>query len=157
MRTLLFLFVLSAMLTACSSPVNLEKEKEMLLAIHKKGREKHFNLDAEAMGDGAVDSLITVYGGNVTRVTKEQVVSRFKRSFEGAEYSKWDDLEEPVVRISDDATLAWVIVRLEVQRTKRDSTGKTNPEAFIYAGITAYKKVNSDWTREANVSTFTEL
>jgi hypothetical protein len=145
--------------TGCASrnaDVDLRKEKEMLLAMHKKGRAAHFNLDAVAMASVAADSVITVYGGKIGRVTKEQTVARFTRSFEGAEYSKWDDLEEPIIRISDDGTLAWMITRLEVKRTKRDSTGKAVPEAFIYAGITTYKKTERGWVREANVSTFEE-
>jgi hypothetical protein len=74
--------------------------------------------------------------------------------FKDAKYSKWENMVEPIIRVSDDGTMGWIITRLDVKRTKKDSTGKEKPEGFIYSGIMTYKKIDGVWIKEANVSTF---
>lgn len=136
--------------------VDLEKEREALLAIHKKSREGDFNRNGSQLVDNSVDDFFFVNSGDVNRLTKQQRLQMYERSFDGATYSRWDDLEEPIIRISDDGTLAWMITRLEVARTKKDSTGIEHPEGFVYAGMMTFKKVDGEWVKEANVSTFRE-
>jgi hypothetical protein len=63
-------------------------------------------------------------------------------------------MEPPIVRISKDASMAWVIVRVKVRRTQKDISGKENETKFIYAGIMTYEKQNNKWMAIANVSTF---
>ena len=53
-----------------------------------------------------------------------------------------------------DASMAWIIARLKVLRTQRDSSGSGREEQFVYVGIMTYEKVNARCMKVANVSTF---
>jgi hypothetical protein len=66
-------------------------------------------------------------------------------------------MEAPIVRVSKDASMAWVIVRVKVRRTQKDVSGKETETKFIYPGNMTYEKQNNKWTTIANVSTFEEL
>ncbi|HMW01195.1 MAG TPA: hypothetical protein PKE58_13750, partial [Acidobacteriota bacterium] len=58
------------------------------------------------------------------------------------------------VRVSNDASLAWMIVRTRVRRTQKQADGSDKERSFVYAGIMTYEKKKGKWVRVANVSTF---
>lgn len=66
-------------------------------------------------------------------------------------YHEWDDLEPAIVRVSNDASMAWMIVRTKVRRTQKNRTGQKNEESFVYAGI--LREARRKWKRVANVTT----
>lgn len=68
-----------------------------------------------------------------------------------ATYDEWDDVEPPLVRISDDGTLAWMIIYVRVRRTKGDRELR-----FTYAGIETYEKRDGRWLKVVEVGTFKE-
>ena len=80
--------------------------------------------------------------------------AKIAKYFEGAHYEAWDDLEPPIVRISEDGSMAWVVSRLQVKRTQRPPSGEAREQSFVYAGIMLYEKRDGRWVCVANVSTF---
>jgi hypothetical protein len=154
---LVFCIVVS-LVAACeniadSQSVELESEKQALLDMHMADRQAHFDTDATALFENSLDTFIWVGNAQIIRISKADATQRFEENFSGATYSSWDSLDEPIIRISDDGTLAWMITKLEVRRTKKDASGEEVPEGFTYAGIMTYKKVGGKWLKEANVST----
>lgn len=134
---------------------DLEKEINELLKIHKQGREAHFKTNVDLLlSDHPADGFISVTQGKIFRVTKDQSRERFESYFKGAQYYEWDDLEPPIIRVSKDGSLAWVITRLKVRRTQKDSSGTVQEQKFVYAGIMTYEKKDGKWIKTANVSTF---
>lgn len=133
--------------------VDLEKEKAELLDIHKADRRAHFNTDVELLLSRSPDEFITVSRGKIHREKRAASKAMFESYFKGAKYYEWDDLEPPIIRVSDDASMAWMIVRTKVRRTQKDSTGKEKEESFVYAGIMTYEKHDRKWRRVANVTT----
>jgi hypothetical protein len=80
----------------------------------------------------------------------------FNAYFNNAKYYEWDDLETPIISISNDASIAWMIVRTRVRRTQKSDSGEVRDTSFVYAGIMTYEKRQGKWLRIANVSTFEE-
>jgi len=156
MRILPFLLLaLPAMAEEKPRPVDLEEEKKELLELHRKDRRAHFENNAElALSDKVDHGFISVRNGAVTQRDKSDFQKRLESYFKNAKYYEWDDLEPPIVRISDDGSMAWMIVRVRVRRTQQNSSGAAIEEKFIYAGISAYEKRSGKWLQVANVSTF---
>lgn len=132
----------------------IEKARQELLAIHAGDRRAHFSTDADALLAYHPDTFINVRDGAIRRMPRETILENFKNYFENAEYHEWDDLEPPIVRIADDASIGWMIVRTRSRRKKIDDTGNAQQEEFVYAGIMTYEKRDGRWIRTANVSTF---
>lgn len=139
------------------SGVDLEKEKTELLKIHQKDRQAHFETNPELLVSNHPDTgFISVRNGTIGQISKDDLKKVFENNFKSAKYYEWDDLEPPIIRISGDGNMAWMIVRLRVRRTKTDAAGKDKEEKFIYSGIMTYEKRNEKWIKIANVSTFQE-
>jgi len=154
MLILVVLFLVTSPLAQVQSTVDLEKEKAELLRLHQSNREAHFKTDVDLLQQRSPEEMISVSEGKIRRTSKTDQRKFFSDYFRGAKYYEWDDLEEPIIRISKDANMAWMIVRVKVRRVQKDDAGQEREQKFIYAGITTYEKVNGKWMRVANVSTF---
>ena len=152
--TLTLLFVALAAGAQAQATANLEKEKAELLRLHKAAREAHFKTDAELLLENSPEEMISVSRGKINRSGKAAGLKVFTEYFRGAKYYEWDDVEEPIIRVSKDGSMAWMITRIRVRRVQRDAAGAEQEERFVYAGIMTYEKRDGRWVRVANVSTF---
>jgi hypothetical protein len=138
----------------CARGADLDAEAASLLAEHRAARDAHFRTDVDLLLASAGDSFVTVSAGKIHRVTRDEERAQFTSYFRNATYYEWDDLEPPIVRVSGDASMAWMIVRTRVRRSQRLPGGDSRDERFVYAGIMTYEKKDGRWVRVANVSTF---
>jgi hypothetical protein len=152
--SLLLLLISSASSAPTGMTADPEKEKAELLRLHRADREAHFKTDADMLTSRSAEVLISVSRGKVHRSGREEVRKQFVEYFRGAKYYEWDDLEEPLIRVSEDASMAWMITRTRVRRVQKDAAGAEREERFVYAGLTTYEKRGGRWTRVANASTF---
>jgi hypothetical protein len=136
------------------SSADLTREHAELSRLHAADREAHFRTDVDLLLHRSVERMISVSEGEIRQAGKADRRRSLTEYFRDARYSAWDDLEAPIIHISKDASMAWIITRLKVQRTQQDSSGSEREEQFVYAGIMTYEKVNGKWMKVANVSTF---
>ena len=151
--TLVLFFIPATAFAQAQPPVDLEKEKAELLRLHRSGREAHFKTDVELLLANSPEEYVGVRAGKISRSTKAGARKMFTEYFREAKYYEWDDLEEPVIRVSKDASMAWMITRIRVRRVQKDAAGAEREEKFVYAGIMTYEKRDGRWVRVANVST----
>jgi hypothetical protein len=151
--TLILLFFAGAVCAGAQPSPNLEKEKAELLRLHKSDREAHFKTDVDLLLENAPEEFISVSRGKISRSSKEDARKMFTGYFRDAKYYEWDDVEEPIIRISNDASMAWMITRTRIRRVQKNASGEKEEKA-VYAGIMTYEKRDGRWVRVANVSTF---
>jgi hypothetical protein len=153
----LLLFVACAVSANAEPSPDLEKEKAELLRIHKSDHEAHFNTDVDAVLENSPEEFISVGRGKINRTSKEDARKMFTGYFHDAKYYEWGDVQQPIIRISNDASMAWMITRTRVRRVQKKADGAEQEEKFIYAGIMTYEKRDGRWVRVANVSTAEQL
>ena len=153
----LLLFVACAASASAEPSADLEKEKAELLRIHKSDREAHFKTDVDRLLENSPEEIISVGRGKINRSSKDDARKMFTGYFRDAKYYEWDDMEEPIIHISNDASMAWMITRTRVRRVQKKADGAEQEEKFVYAGIMTYEKRDGRWVRVANVSTVEQL
>ena len=131
-----------------------ESDAAELLKLHQAGRQAHFRTDVDLLLADQPDEFISVRSGKISRSKKAETRKMFEEYFKGAHYYEWDDLEPPIIRVSRDGSMGWIITRVKVRRTQKDSSGAEKEEKFVYAGIMTYEKRDGKWIKVANVSTF---
>ena len=152
--TPILLFITWATCASAHPSPDLEKEKAELLRLHQSDREAHFKTDVDALLANSPDEMISVSRGKISRPSKDDARKMFTGYFRDAKYHEWDDVEEPIIRVSNDASMAWMITRTRVRRVQKNAAGEEKEEKFVYAGIMTYEKRDGRWVRVANVSTF---
>jgi hypothetical protein len=138
----------------CREQPDLEKDKAELLELHRLARQAHFNRDAGAVAATLAPEMVSVRGGEVWTATQEENRRRFERYFAKSNFAEWDDLMPPVIHISPNGQMAWMVVRMKVKYDWPDSTGKKFPEEYICAWLSVYEKQEGKWKHVANASTF---
>jgi len=134
--------------------VNIEREVQALLEMHAESRSAHFATDVEAAIANWTEEQVIGRDGAVRRMGKDDVRQTMTGYFAGATFHEWDDIEPPIVKVSGDASIAWMITNTKVRLTKTGEDGSEFEMAFVYAGILTFERRDGRWVRTTNVSTF---
>jgi hypothetical protein len=133
---------------------DIEKAKQELLAIHASHRQSHVDTNPGALIANQAETYTYVRDGAIYHSSRAASLEQFEKYFKNATYYEWDNLEAPIVQVSQDASLAWMITRTKVRRTQVDESGQQHEQEFVYAGVMMYEKRDGEWIYTANVSTF---
>lgn len=138
-------------LAACAQEPLAEHEAR-LLAMHEAVLEAHRANDVAAWMALEGEDYVSANGGTISFPTAAEREAMRAPYLASASFEVYRDLRAPVVRISDDATLGWVIVEVEVRGTQRAEDGTTVPVDAIWAWIELYERVGGAWRMTGNVS-----
>lgn len=137
---------------ACTKP-DMEKEKKELLTLHERQRIAHLEENIDLFAREQADTLLFIRNGELGYRTKQQMRENFKRYFDRVEFIKWDDIAEPIIEISDDASMANTFVQKIVILTYQGDQGQTVLDTTHFAWTTTYRKSGEEWRLIATTST----
>lgn len=108
MKTHISLLFLAILISSCNNETQFDitKEKQAILKIHNEQREIHFKKDSIAFANQLSNNFISVNRGKITTSTKKENITRYNSYFSSVEFVKWDDVSEPIIRFSDDGSIA---------------------------------------------------
>jgi hypothetical protein len=110
------------------SSLDLAAEEAALRRLQEEAREAHFGTDAALLLSHDAEPVLFVRDGAIVPMSRAELTSIYTEDMRGATYHEWDYLEDPIVRIADDASMAWVITRRKVRRTKRQADGSSEEQ-----------------------------
>ena len=152
----LFLFItISLIFVSCSSEekFNESAERQKILEIHNLQREYHFNNKPEEFVSLFSGNFISVNGGEISTPGKEESIQRFKNYFNSVKFIKWDDITPPVIKFSDDGTMAYSVVNKEVILENINNDDNPGKSRTIFSWVTIYKKYGEKWKIDFVAST----
>jgi len=148
--------LLSLLLVACASetPPSLAADEQQLLELHQAGLTAHLQSDIDALLAGQADDFVLVNRGEISSPTMDQ-----RREFLGpylaaTKFEFYGDAVAPIVKISRDGSLGWVIAKVEARGTSATSDGSDVGIEFVSAWIELYERRGNDWIAIGNVSSF---
>ncbi|MGH1366344.1 MAG: nuclear transport factor 2 family protein [Calditrichia bacterium] len=143
-------FVLSCQTSHSSS---IAEEKEQILKLHHAQRDYHFKKDSVAFANQLSDNFISVNRGVITTPKREETIARYNGYFSAVEFLKWDDVSDPIIRFSDDGSMAYTIVDKIVATTSPDEQGNNIEGSTHFAWTAIYRKHNGAWKIDCVTST----
>ena len=147
-----FVVLAAAALLGAPAAVDLEQEKRELLRLGDAARAAHMAYDAAALVAPHAEGFVSVSDGQVHRPSKVQSSAMFRRYFDGVVFRMWDDIAPPVVTLSDDATLATVLVQKRVRLTPKAAPDGPVTETD-WAWLETWRKQDGAWRMQMIVST----
>jgi hypothetical protein len=105
--------ILMAILVFCQGTHRSGREAELKAMKEVLRAEKQAHLDHD------VEQILALCGNVVIYIDRaeieirpaEQIRERFERYFSSTEILEWSDIEDPIIKVSDDGTLAVAIVK----------------------------------------------
>lgn len=120
-----------------------------LLALHELQRTAHFNRDAKLLVSILADDYSEISRGKISSPKKEDLIKRFQNYFDSVTFLVWDDLQTPVIKLSDDNSMAFVSVHKKVKL----KTSKQAEEETTYAWTAVFQKIGTEWKMSSMTST----
>lgn len=146
--------LLALFITSCSSnKANLAGEEKAITALLEQERKAHFERNADLFAGEFSDSMISVNRGVVKRTPPDTMRKSIQKYFGAVSFIKWDDLAKPIIRFSNDGSMAYAIVQKEVIVSYPDTSGGIFYDTSVYAWTSIYRKEAGAWKVEANTST----
>ena len=98
------------------------------------------------------DTVTHVKGGVVKKFVKAQKLERFTQYFGMVEFIKWEDTAPPVYYVSDDSSMASVLVQRRVElRVKNDTSNTIEKTDFAWTEL--WRKDQGQWRMHTNIFT----
>jgi len=123
-----------------------------MLRLHSEVLEAHRNDEVDRWLASESDEIIMVSRGEVLFPSKDERKPHIESYLKNTVFEQYEDLIEPIVRVSDDGTLGWLIAQVKIVGTRDNSDGETVPINSVWAWIELYEKKNGRWFRVGNVS-----
>ncbi|MEQ1832496.1 MAG: hypothetical protein ABL977_05525, partial [Candidatus Eisenbacteria bacterium] len=115
-------------------------DRLQLLVLHESALRAHRRGDVEELLAPEVDTQLVVTRGRITRPDRAARRERFGSYFASTKFRHYADADSPVVRVSDDGTLGWVVARVHAEGTQQGADGKPVPLDVTWGWIELYEK-----------------
>jgi hypothetical protein len=122
-----------------------------LLSMHDRILEAHRTNDLESWMSIEAADFVSINGGRVSLPTVQQRFTGRHAYLQASKFEIYQDRRPPVIRVSDDGTLGWVIAEVEVKGVETGN-GETKSFHDIWAWVELYQKVNGQWKMVGNAS-----
>ncbi|SDE59844.1 hypothetical protein [Kordiimonas lacus] len=139
------------LLSGQASSQQAPSDEAALLAMHQEILDAHKNIGLEAWLAKGVDPFVSANRGVISYPTKEARTDMFRGYIGSTDFEYYRDMVPPVVKVSADGTLGWVIVQVEAKGVRAGQVFE-----FQSAWIELYEKQQGGWANVGNVSNFKE-
>ncbi|MCF6130484.1 hypothetical protein L1S35_12430 [Flavobacterium sp. AS60] len=136
-----------------SDKFDLESETKEILKAEAKAREYHFKKNVKALLGGFSKDFISINNGKIEKPTYDESFKKFDSYFKSVEFIKWDNNLPPIVRFSDDGSIAYVAVDKLVIVKFNDEKGNKVIDTTNFAWLSVFKKQSGRWSLDCIAST----
>ncbi|MEJ2113810.1 MAG: hypothetical protein P8X62_09005 [Flavobacteriaceae bacterium] len=151
----LFALLLVFLCLSCKekSVQDISALEQEILQVHDLSRKYHVEKMAEAFISQLSDEHISVNKGKISHLNREEKIKQVKQYFDLVEFEKWDDIEPPIIRFSDDYSMAYTIVNKELVLNYMNEENKKVREKTIFSWVAIYTKHDGTWKVDCIAST----
>jgi len=150
------ILAMSVILAACGSTHTAPPldARAKLLALHEEVMQAHRESNVDLLLRSEASDTVSANRGEITQPTLDARRARFQQYLGSTRFTDYVDLVPPIVRVSDDGSLGWVIVQVRGAGVQTRQDGSSQPVTFESAWIELYERRDGTWYRVGNVSNF---
>ncbi|HEY4612557.1 MAG TPA: hypothetical protein VII11_06205 [Bacteroidota bacterium] len=148
------LFIMICMLCSCDSKSADQQlsDREALLNAHESVLEAHRNNDVDIWNSLEAETLVVANRGDIHRAARADREEGRRAYFAEATFSVYRDVQPPLVTVSADGSLGWLIAQVEIVGEYKKADGSSTPINDVWAWIELYEKRSGRWVGVGNVS-----
>jgi hypothetical protein len=131
-----------------------EQEKARLLYLHETALRAHLEHDANTFLAHYASAWYDVRNAGIRLRTKAEAFPSIERYFKRTHFSEISEMGAPIIHLSTDASMAWVIGTIQVRATEDGADGKEQDFSFQCAFVSVYEKHEGEWAQVVDASSF---
>jgi hypothetical protein len=151
MKQVVFFLILFALAISLFSDTARELE---LLKLHQKALDAHLKSNIAMLLEDESDEYVVVSDGEVSHPSKKEREAFLGPYLRATRFETYKDLIPPIVQISADERLGWVIAQISAKGVQKKADGSDGNLEFVCAWIELYENKEGRWMRIGNVSNF---
>ena len=142
-------------LLSCASGARLRPgDEDRLLQLHEEALQAHLASDIDLLLAAEEDDYVASSAGAVSHPDRNARRQGLGPYLASTRFSVYRDQIPPVVKVSRDGSLGWVIAQIEAKGEQTEPDGTVAPIEFVSSWIELYEKRDGRWLRIGNVSNF---
>ena len=106
-------------------------DEAVLLEMHREVLRDHMTADVEGWLAAESEDYVVAGRGEVTRPTKKERAEHLGPYLRRTKFKEYRDLIPPIVRVSKDGTLGWLICQITASGTQTSDAGREEPISFV--------------------------
>jgi hypothetical protein len=122
--------------------------------LHAETIAAHWEKDVGFFTRDLAEGYFLVNNGEIRHPSTEEIRSRFERYLNNTTFAEYHDLQEPIIGVSRDGSMAWSLVRVKIAGRQVAADGSERALDFICAWISVYERQGDRWLRVGDVSSF---
>ena len=134
--------------------MNSEQEKARLLHLHQSALRAHLENDANTFLAPYASEWYDIRDAGIRLRTKAEAFPSIERYFKRTHFSDISEMGAPIIHLSTDASMAWVIGVIQVRATQDGSDGQEQDFSFQCAFVSIYEKHEGEWAQVVDASSF---
>ena len=147
--------ILALVALSCVSGARLSpSDEEQLRQLHEEALRAHRESNVDLLLNAEKDDFILSNAGKVSRPNRDARRQGLGPYLESTRFTVYRDQIPPVVKVSKDGSLGWVIAQVEARGEQTGADGTVAPIEFVSSWIELYEKRGGRWLRVGNVSNF---
>jgi hypothetical protein len=146
--------ILASCVTVPPSPASIAANRERLLQLHAEVIRAHQKSNVDLILAHEGQKYVIANRGVISHPTIEQRRAHLGPYLATTRFTEYVDMVPPVVDVSQDGTLGWVIVQVRARGEQTEAAGAKRAVAFESAWVELYEKHQGQWLRVGNVSNF---
>ena len=151
-RLLTLLAIAAIANSGCVTVETGDDDIAALTALHTSVLEAHRRGDVDAWLAQEADTVVSANRGQISFSSADERRARREPYLNATTFDVYRDLRPPIVKVSDDGTLGWVIAEVEMKGSSVSDDGEPVPFEAIWAWIELYEKQDGAWKAVGNVS-----
>lgn len=132
--------------------IDLTAEVAALKALHQTVLTAHLEGKVEPWMASEADRIVQANNGVVSFPEKSARAEGRAAYLGRTKFTVYRDLRDPIVTVSQDGTLGWLIAEVETRGVQRADDGTESPVEATWAWIELYEKQEGVWRGVGNVS-----
>ena len=145
----ILLSLLFYVLTFQTLAANKLSDRDLLLGKHQQIIDAHKHIGLDEWLNSGVDPYVSANRGVIKYPLAADRKIMFKSYINSTKFEYYRDMVAPIVMVSEDGTLGWVIVQVEAKGVRAEQNYQ-----FQSAWVELYQKKNGQWVNVGNVSNF---
>jgi hypothetical protein len=146
-------------LAACTSsipvqPTRSAADEQALLRLHEAALKAHIDRNVDALLPTQADDFMLLNRGEISSPSRAERRQFLGPYLEATVFEFYRDAVRPMVKVSNDGSLGWVIAQVEARGDSATRQGGRAPLEFQVAWIELYEKRNGEWVSIGNASSF---
>lgn len=148
----LILFVAFMLFPASTTAQTRESDERELRRLHSDLIRAHVENDPDLWMSIESDEYVSANGGRVTFPPAADRRAGREAYLRSATFSRYRDVREPIVRISEDGSLGWLIAEVEIAGRVEGDDGAEQTFEETWAWVELYERGEDGWKLVGNVS-----